>query len=82
MKKFDKIVLMNDNNLKIRDIIIIGEITMRKFMEFLQGVLMINNNDDRRVGLSQFRDLPEDFSINKGSITSKDVKLSDLLRRA
>lgn len=54
---------------------------MRKLVTFIQNALMLNNNDDRRVGLSQFRNGAEDFSVNKGSITSKDVKLSDLLRR-
>ena len=43
---------------------------------------MINNNDNNKVGLSQFRERPQDFSVNKSSLRSKDVKLSDLLRRA
>ena len=55
---------------------------MRKLVAFIQNALLLNNNDDRRVGLSQFREEPSDFSVNKGSIGSKDVKLSDLLRRA
>lgn len=55
---------------------------MRKLVTFIQNALLLNNNDNRRVGLSQFRDTEADFSINKGSIGSKDVKLSDLLRRA
>ena len=55
---------------------------MKKFFAFIQNALMINNNDNRRVGLSQFRDPAVDFSVNRGSIGSKDVKLSDLLRRA
>ena len=55
---------------------------MRKLFAFIQNALMMNNNDNIRVGLSQFRGGLEDFSLNKNSITSKDVKLSDLLRRS
>lgn len=57
---------------------------MKKFVTFIQDVLLINNNDTRRVGLSQFREKTEqkDFSVNKNSIINGEVKLSDLLRRA
>lgn len=55
---------------------------MKKFMTFIQGILLINSNDNRRVGLSQFKENTVDFSINSNSITNKDVKLSDLLRRS
>lgn len=55
---------------------------MKKFMTFIQGILLINNNDNRRVGLSQFKENTVDFSINSNSITNKDVKLSDLLKRS
>ena len=55
---------------------------MKKFMTFIKGILLINNNDNRRVGLSQFKENTVDFSINSNSITNKDVKLSDLLRRS
>ena len=55
---------------------------MRKLVTFIQNALLLNNNDNRRVGLSQFKDPAVDFSVNKGSIGSKDIKLSDLLRRA
>lgn len=57
---------------------------MRKFVAFIQDILLLNNNDSRHVGLSQFREEPEsnDFSVNKNSILNSDVKLSDLLRRA
>jgi len=55
---------------------------MKKLITFIQNALMLNNNDNIRVGLSQFRGGSDDFSINKNSITSKDIKLSDLLRRS
>ena len=54
---------------------------MKKFVTFIQNALFIDTNSSK-VGLSQFRDKQDDFPINKGSIASKDVKLSDLLRRA
>ena len=55
---------------------------MKNFITFLQGILMINSNDNRRVGLSQFKDDAVDFSVNTNSITNKNIKLSDLLRRS
>jgi len=54
---------------------------MKKIISFLQGMLLLNNNDNNRVGLSQFRENGNDFSVNTNSITNKDIKLSDLLRR-
>lgn len=55
---------------------------MKKVFTFILNILMINTDNDNRVGLSQFKERQEDFSRNKRSITSKDIKLSDLLRRA
>ena len=81
MKKDKKIVLMNDNIIFKKCIILNRRKTMKKFVTFIQDVLLINDNNTGRVGLSQFKNRTEDFSINKNSITSKDVKLSDLLRR-
>ena len=54
---------------------------MKKIVTFIQNALMMNGNDNSKIGLSQFRVAEEDFSINKGSLRSSDVKLSDLLRR-
>jgi hypothetical protein len=54
---------------------------MKDILSFLQGLFMLNNNDNQRVGLSQFREETSDFSINTNSITDKNIKLSDLLRR-
>jgi len=75
---------MKDNKTKITIIIDIGDPIMKKFVTFIQDVLLINNNDSHRVGLSQFREKSskEDFSVNKNSIVTGEVKLSDLLRRA
>ena len=55
---------------------------MKNIITFILNILMINSDEDNRVGLSQFKERTEDFSRNKKSITSKDIKLSDLLRRA
>lgn len=55
---------------------------MKKLVTFIQGLFLISDNDTRRVGLSQFRESAADFSVNQNSIANKDVKLSDLLRRA
>jgi len=83
---YDKILRAKDNKLKIKDIIMIGDLIMKKFVTFIQDVLLINNDDNsHRIGLSQFkRDEEEkkEFSANRHSIIDGDVKLSDLLRRA
>lgn len=73
---------MKDNIKTILYIIKIGDSKMKKLVTFIQGLFLINDNDTRRVGLSQFREGVTDFSVNKNSIANKDVKLSDLLRRA
>lgn len=56
---------------------------MDKIFNFIQEVLMIKNNDGIKVGLTQFKPAdiqpPESKEI---SIRTKDVKLSDLMRRA
>lgn len=55
---------------------------MKNFVSFIQNALMLSNDDNNKVGLSQFKERPKDFSVNKESMRSKDIKLSDLLRRA
>ena len=72
---------MNDNGYSLKCIIINRRKNMKKIISFLQGMLLLNNNDNNRVGLSQFRENGNDFSVNTNSITNKDIKLSDLLRR-
>lgn len=72
---------MNDNRITIKCIIIYRRKRMKKLLSFLQGMFLLNNDNENRVGLSQFRENATDFSINTNSITNKDVKLSDLLRR-
>lgn len=54
---------------------------MKKFILFLQEIFMIKKDDGIKVGLTQFRE-PEIKPVKKDiSIRTKDVKLSDLMRR-
>lgn len=54
---------------------------MDKVLDFLQEILMIKKDDGIKVGLTQFKTM-EIKPIKKDvSIRTKDVKLSDLMRR-
>lgn len=54
---------------------------MDKILNFLQEILMIKKEDNIKVGLTQFRK-PVIQPVQKDvSIRTKDVKLSDLMRR-
>ena len=55
---------------------------MKNFVTFIRGALLIDEKSQTRIGLSQFNEEKEDFSINENSIRNKDIKLSDLLRRS
>lgn len=55
---------------------------MDKILGFLQEVLMLKKEDNIKVGLTQFKQIEELKQIKKDvSIRTKDVKLSDLMRR-
>lgn len=55
---------------------------MDKILNVLQGILMIKKDDGIKIGLTQFKQ-PELPPVKKDvSIRTKDVKLSDLMRRA
>lgn len=57
---------------------------MNKVIDFFQKVLMIKEKDNIKVGLTQFRmeEKQELEPVKKDvSIRTKDVKLSDLMRR-
>lgn len=56
---------------------------MDKVFNFLKDVLMFKKDDGIRIGLTQFK-TPEIQAIKPKdvSIRTKDVKLSDLMRRA
>ena len=54
---------------------------MDKVLDFLQEVFMLKKDDGIKVGLTQFK-APEVKPLQKEvSIRTKDVKLSDLMRR-
>jgi len=55
---------------------------MDKVLNFLQDILMLKKDDGIKVGLSQFK-TPEIKPVQPKdvSIRTKDVKLSDLMRR-
>lgn len=54
---------------------------MDKIFSFLQDIFLIKKDDGIKVGLSQFK-TAEVRTIKKDvSIRTKDVKLSDLMRR-
>jgi len=55
---------------------------MEKIVNLVKGILMIKSDDGIKVGLTQFK-REEIAPIKKDvSIRTKDVKLSDLMRRA
>ncbi|MEI8129409.1 MAG: hypothetical protein WCG95_07315 [bacterium] len=55
---------------------------MDKMINFLQEILMIKKDDNIKVGLTQFKQDEKIKPIHKDiSIRTKDVKLSDLMRR-
>ncbi len=54
---------------------------MGKVLNFIQEILMMKKDDGIKVGLSSFK-RPEIQPVQKDvSIRTKDVKLSDLMRR-
>lgn len=57
---------------------------MNKVIDFFQKVLMMQEKDNIKVGLTQFRVEEKEELTPKAkdvSIRTKDVKLSDLMRR-
>lgn len=57
---------------------------MNKIFSFLSDILMLNKDDGMKVGLTQFKTIEMQQPARKKdvSIRTKDVKLSDLMRRA
>lgn len=54
---------------------------MGKVLNFLQEILMMKKDDGIKVGLTQFKEPPAESVKEDVSIRTKDVKLSDLMRR-
>lgn len=55
---------------------------MMKFLDFIQDLFMIKKDDGIKVGLTQFKQPTIEPIKKEISIRTKDVKLSDLMRRA
>lgn len=55
---------------------------MFKFLDFIQDLFMMKKDDSMKVGLTQFKKTPMASPKKDVSIRTKDVKLSDLMRRA
>ena len=55
---------------------------MDKVLNFLQDVFMLKKDDGIKVGLTQFKEQKVEPIQKDVSIRTKDVKLSDLMRRA
>lgn len=55
---------------------------MDKIFNFLQAILMLKKDDGIKVGLTQFKPNVDITQPKDVSIRTKDVKLSDLMRRA
>ncbi len=54
---------------------------MDKIISFLQDILMMKKDDGIKVGLTQFKKTPVKPVEKNVSIRTKDVKLSDLMKR-
>ena len=48
----------------------------------MQRILSVLENEPQRIGLSQFKPVVKDVVPDGPSLRRKDVKLSDLMRRA
>ena len=56
---------------------------MKEFILFIQDIFMMNHNSDKRIGLSQFKcEVTNPVKEAEVSLKTKNVKLSDLMRRA
>lgn len=57
---------------------------MNKIFGFISELLMIKQDDSMRIGLAQFKadEVVQPLRKKDVSIRTKDVKLSDLMRRA
>lgn len=71
---------MNDKKNEKSCIIITKEIVMTLFETILHK-LLIFEKEPQNIGLSQLNKKVSEVNKNKPSIKSKDVKLSDLMRR-
>ena len=71
---------MYDKDLKTQCIIILKE-TIMSIFETIMHKILIFEKEPQKIGLSQLKDTPI-VKQNEPSIKNKNVKLSDLMRRA
>ncbi len=76
-----KIVLMKDTKTGIFSKIILRRIVM-SIIETIMHKILIFEKEPQRVGLSQFKESETPIKKSEPSIKNKNVKLSDLMRRA
>ena len=57
---------------------------MNKIINFLSEILLSKKDDSQKIGLAQFKteEVVQPIRKKEVSIRTKDVKLSDLMRRA
>ena len=56
---------------------------MKEFILFIQDIFMMKQDADKRIGLSQFKNaITNPIQDTEISLKTKNVKLSDLMRRA
>lgn len=62
----------------------VGDLPMREIVAFFKKIFFMNNNNEAKVGLSQFKS-EQETPIEKKKLelkSSKDIKISDLMRRS
>ena len=62
----------------------VGDLPMREIIAFFKNIFFMNDNNDSKVGLSQFK-TEQETPVEKKKLelkSSKDIKISDLMRRS
>lgn len=55
---------------------------MQDLIVFFKDIFMMNGKNERKVGLSQFKEEPKPTTPKLVSRPSKEIKLSDLMRKS
>ena len=55
---------------------------MSDILAFLKDIFMINSSDGRKIGLSQYKPLIEKKTVELKPVSTKNAKISDLMRRS
>ena len=54
---------------------------MGNILNFIQEIFLLKKDDEIKVGLTQFKKLPVEPIRKETSVKTKEVKISDLMRR-